>query len=140
MSQNTEIKKEAKFSLIELLMIIMLVGIVITFIVPMRTAKRHKEMTKEAVYNIQVIRQANIKFRDDENLGDGDFAFDISQLNLNLDAQFFEYSVNDTIIMATTTEKYGRPGGEIHYYLPNGPWQLKDDEITKQLVDNSWLP
>ena len=65
MAENTKIEKTKKFSLIELIMIIMLVGIVFTLIIPLRADKLNHTKLKEAVYNMQIIARADVQFKED---------------------------------------------------------------------------
>ncbi|PID28694.1 MAG: hypothetical protein CSB55_03960 [Candidatus Cloacimonadota bacterium] len=135
-------KKYGKISLIEFLMILMLVGIVFTFIVPMKQKRINFERTKEAVRLMQVIRNASIEFKNDPEGGDGDYAWVIDQLNMDLEkegAYFFDYSLTDTSVVAVTNEKFGKKGLEIMYYMPSGPFTIKDEK-TKSIIDPNWLP
>ena len=144
MAEESAIKKNDKFSLIELLMIIMLVGIVFTLVIPLRNDYVYKDKMKEAVRNIQIIARADIAFK--ENPENGYYAFDLSMLNVKdklekeTDDFLFEYSLTDTTVIATSTAAFGKKGVEIFYYLPSGPWQLGDSKVTKNTLDANWLP
>ncbi len=131
-------KRTDKFSLVELLMIVMLVGLIFVIWIPMKEAKVYRANLQEAVKNIDTIANANIAFRNNPDLGDGDFAFDISQLNLKLDAKYFEYSVTDTTVVATSTEEFGKKDIDVIFYLPTGPFQIDND--SKKVIDLTWLP
>ncbi len=76
MAEGTSIQKKGKFSLIELLMIIMLVGIVFTLIIPLRNDRLNKEKLKEAIKNVQIIARANVIFKNDPEKGDGTYMFE----------------------------------------------------------------
>jgi competence protein ComGC len=143
MGENS-IEKKSKFSLIELLMIIMVVGIVFTLIVPMQTDKNNHEKIKEAIKNIQIITRANIAFKSDPE--NGYYAFDVSMLNIDDklekkgDNFLFDYTLTDTTVIATTNKFFGKEGAEIFYYLPQGPWQAGKNSVTKKIIDPNWLP
>jgi type II secretory pathway pseudopilin PulG len=137
-----ETKKHGKISLIEFLMILMLVGIIFTFIVPMKQKRANFEKMKEAVRIMQVIRNASIEFKNDPDGGDGDYAWVIDQLNMDLKqegAHYFDYSLTDTTVVATTNKNFGKEGLEIMYYMPTGPFSIKDEK-TKAAIDPNWLP
>ncbi|MDP8231629.1 MAG: hypothetical protein P9L91_03055 [Candidatus Zophobacter franzmannii] len=131
-------KRTDKFSLVELLMIVMLVGLVFVIWVPMKEAKVYKANMQEAIQKIDVITKADIAFKNDPELGEGDFAFDISQLNLKLESTNFVYSLTDTTIVATTTEEFRKKGIDILFYLPTGPYRVMND--SKKIIEKSWLP
>ena len=144
MSKDISIKQKKKFSLIELLMIIMLVGIIITFTLPLKTAKKNKEKLSEAIINLQKIARVDVNFKKDPNGGDGDYAMIIDQLNLqknpNIKMKFFDYSVTDTTVVAVTNKTFGKTGAGVFYYLPEGPFDLTDKPISKKVFDPNWLP
>lgn len=144
MAEDTSMEKKGKFSLIELLMIIMLVGIIFTLIVPLRTDKINHGKIKEAIKNIQIIARADVAFKEDPE--NGYYAFDVSMLNINdklektNDEFIFDYSLTDSTVVATTNMNFGKEGAVIYYYLPNGPWNVGDDKISKSILDSNWLP
>ncbi len=144
MVENSSLEKKGKFSLIELLMIIMLVGIIFTLIVPLRIDKMNHMKIKEAIKNIQIIARADVAFK--ENPENGYYAFDVSMLNIkdklekSHDNFLFDYSLTDSTVVATTNMNFGKEGAVIYYYLPNGPWNIGDDKISKSVLDSNWLP
>jgi len=144
MAENTSLEKKGKFSLIELLMIIMLVGIIFTLIVPLRNDKLNHGKIKEAIKNIQIIARADVAFKEDPE--NGYYAFDVSMLDIKdklektNDEFLFKYSLTDSTVVATTNMNFGKEGAVIYYYLPNGPWNVGDDKISKSILDSNWLP
>lgn len=144
MAEDTSMEKKGKFSLIELLMIIMLVGIIFTLIVPLRTDKINHGKIKEAIKNIQIIARADVAFKEDPE--NGYYAFDVSMLNINdklektNDEFIFDYSLTDSTVVATTNMNFGKEGAVIYYYLPTGPWNIGNDKISKSILDSNWLP
>ena len=129
-----------KFSLIDLLMILMLVGIVFTFIIPLREDRRNHERVKEAIRDVRIIIQANLDFRNDPD--NGYFAFDLSQLNIDhlLNGNYFEYSLTDSTVNAKSNANYSTEGALFYYYLPSGPWLVSEDELSRSVVNPNWLP
>ena len=158
MAENTKIEKTKKFSLIELIMIIMLVGIVFTLIIPLRADKLNHEKLKEAVYNMQVIARADVEFKEDPangyfifehtvvklddegNYTGEDLLYIIDDLKKTNDEFLFDYSVTDTTVVGTTNKNFGKQGASIYYYLPNGPWGVRNDKISDSIFDPNWLP
>jgi hypothetical protein len=158
MAENTKIEKNKKFSLIELVMIIMLVGIVFTLIIPLRTDKVNHGKLNEAVYNMQVIARADVEFKidpangyyifehtvvklDDEGEYTGeDLLYVMEDLKKTNDEFIFDYSVTDSTVVGTTNSNFGKVGASIYYYLPNGPWGVSNDKISDSIFDPNWLP
>jgi competence protein ComGC len=140
MSQSSTNTEKKKFSLIDLLMILMLVGIIYTFIIPIREDRKNHERVREAIRDMRVITQANIEFKNDPD--NGYYAFDLSQLNVShlLDGNYFEYSLSDTTVNATSNEEYSVEGAEFHFYLPTGPWLVSEDELSRSAINPNWLP
>ena len=158
MAESTKIEKTKKFSLIELIMIIMLVGIVFTLIIPLRADKLNHEKLKEAVYNIQVIARADVNFKDNPDNGyfifehtvvmldeEGnytgeDLLFVVDNLQKTNDKFLFDYSVTDSTVVGITNKNFGKENASIFYYLPNGPWGVSNDKISDSVFDPNWLP
>ncbi|MBT5420019.1 MAG: hypothetical protein HOK80_03940, partial [Candidatus Cloacimonetes bacterium] len=86
MAENTKIEKNKKFSLIELVMIIMLVGIVFTLIIPLRTDKINHGKLNEAVYNMQVIARADVEFKVDP--ANGYYIFEHTVVKLDDEGEY----------------------------------------------------
>lgn len=147
MADKNTVEKTKKFSLVELLMIIMVVGIIFTLYIPLREDRINQEKMKEAIRNIQIVAHENVKFYQDPDRGDGFYAFDIAMLDLGdrlqpmFDDEFlFEYSVTDSTVVATTNENFNTKGAVIYYYLPNGPWHVADDRTSREVFNPAWLP
>ena len=158
MAENTKIEKTKKFSLIELIMIIMLVGIVFTLVIPLRADKLNHGKLTEAVYNMQVIARADVEFKkdpangyyifehtvvrlDDEGNDTGeDLLYIIEDLEKTNDEFLFDYSVTDSTVIGTTNRNFGKEGASIYYFLPNGPWGVSNDKTSDSIFDPNWLP
>jgi len=158
MAESTKIEKTKKFSLIELIMIIMLVGIVFTLIIPLRADKLNHEKLKEAVYNMQVIARADVDFKQDP--ANGYYIFEHTVVKLDEDGTYtgedllyvidnlqktngeflFDYSVTDSTVVGVTNKKFGKENASIYYFLPNGPWGVSNDKISESVFDPNWLP
>jgi len=140
-NKNTqEVKLEKKFSLIELLMILMIVGIFFSFVIPLRQDAKNHEMVKEAIRDMQIIIRANVEFKNDPN--NGYWAFDLGQLNIDhkLNQNYFFYTLSDTTVTAISTDNFAVDGATISYYLPNGPWTAGEDDLTRSVINPNWLP
>ena len=158
MAENSTVEKKGKFSLIELLMIIMIVGIVFTLTIPLRNDRIIQGKMKEAVKNIQIIARADVAFNEDPangyyifehnvlvmDEGDGNTGEDLLNIQGDLekisDVFYFNYAVTDTTVIAITNSNFGKSGAVIYYYLPNGPWNVGNDKTSKNIFDPNWLP
>lgn len=170
MAENSSIEQKSKFSLIELLMIIMIVGIVFTLIIPIRMDRINQEKVKEAIKNLQIIARADVAWRDDPDGGDGSYMFehtvvrfepastdsmgnrvaaeevgeDLLYIAPKLEKQgeffLFDYTITDTSVVATTNANFGHEGATIQYFLPQGPFQAGKDKATTAVIDANWLP
>ncbi len=158
MTDNTIVEKKGKFSLIELLMIIMLVGIIFTLTIPLRNDRVNQKKMKEAIYNIQVIARADVDFKNDP--ANGYYIFEHSVVKFNEDGTYsgedllnitenlkktedffyFDYSVTDSTVVASSNKNFGKEGAKLYYYLPSGPWGVGEDKISKSVLDPNWLP
>ncbi len=158
MAESTKIEKTKKFSLIELIMIIMLVGIVFTLIIPLRADKLNHGKLKEAVYNMQIIARADVDFKQDP--ANGYYIFEHSVVNLDDEGNYagedllyvidnlqktngeflFDYSVTDSTVVGVTNKNFGKENASIYYFLPNGPWGVSNDKISESVFDPNWLP
>ena len=158
MAESTKIEKTKKFSLIELIMIIMLVGIVFTLIIPLRADKLNHEKLKEAVYNMQIIARADVDFKQDP--ANGYYIFEHSVVNLDDEGNYagedllyvidnlkktngeflFNYSVTDSTVVGVTNKNFWKEYASIYYFLPNGPWGVSNDKISESVFDPNWLP
>lgn len=141
-------ERKKSFSLIELLMILMLVGIVITFIIPMRNNLTYQNRIKEAATNMQILARATNRAFTDTLATDPRKEIDWQQLssdyseviNEPLKAEFFEYTATDSIITATSTKAFGKEGLIINYAMPKGPFSIGEDTKSKDTLDRNWLP
>lgn len=122
----------------------MLVGIIITFTLPLQTAKKNKKKLSEAIINLQKIARLDVNFKKDPNGGDGDYAMIIDQLNLqkvkDIKMNYFDYSVTDSTVVAITNKNFGKTGAGVFYYLPEGPFGLTNTPESKKVFDPNWLP
>jgi type II secretory pathway pseudopilin PulG len=141
-----------RFSLIELLMIVMLVGIVFAFVVPAFSAEKNRQKMEEAVYNLQVIARENYAFMQKT----GHYTTSIDSLALDWNALtgkysgltggrqlqrfYFDYSLTDSCAVAVTNTNFGKKGAELRYYQPSGPFRLGADDLSKEVFDYNWLP
>ncbi|HOE90532.1 MAG TPA: type II secretion system protein [Candidatus Cloacimonadota bacterium] len=120
------------FSLIDLLMIIMIVGLVALAVFPKIQDSKNEKIIINSLTKMNLIIKANEQFKKE----DGDYAFDISQLNLKdeLKDDFFEFTLNDTAIVATSNKLTLNP--VTYYYLLNEQgFRIMPD--SKKVIDES---
>lgn len=134
MAQQNPAKKA---TLIEVLMVILIVGIIVILVFPAIGEKRNKDrMNLEVFPTFDIILQANEAFNKEQ----GYYAFDVTMLNLTdelEDKQYFEFSLTDTTVIATTTPKFGKAGAKVVYNFDKDYWAV---EGTEDVIDKSWLP
>ena len=134
MAQQNPAKKA---TLIEVLMVILIVGIIVILVFPAIGEKRNKDrMNLEVFPTFDIILQANELFNEEQ----GYYAFDVTMLNLTdelEDKQYFEFSLTDTTVIATTTPKFGKAGAKVVYNFDKDYWAV---EGTEDVIDKSWLP
>ena len=144
----------------------MIVGIIFTLIIPLQTDKAIRDKLDEAIKNLQLIARADVAWSDingyyifdhtvvkynesaKDSFGDIVPAFESGEDLLNIrDAMvketeffYFDYSVTDTTVVAVTNRHFGKAGAKVYYYLPNGPWGIGNDNISKSMIDPNWLP
>jgi len=147
----TEVKKNktenadfSKFSLIDLLSIIILVGLVFIFVVPVNQAKISQTLVSEAVEKIDFISDKAEEFRLNPENG---YYPDISQLNLGqqISSEFFDYTIStdDSLVLAETKPAFGKRGAFIAYSLSNKQYRIgrdENDKISSKYINENWLP
>jgi Tfp pilus assembly protein PilE len=133
-----------RFSLIELLTILILVGLVFVFVIPVNQAHISRERIGEAIKTVSFIGEKAEEFK---NNPDNGYYPDLSQLNIGykLDTLYFNYSINadDSTIVAETKPTYGKKGAFLVYSLSGKQYRIgKDDaDVTSQkYINENWLP
>lgn len=133
---NSDTKQTGKFSLIDLLMIIMVVGVILTIVIPLNQTRKHESMVRNSLSDMARIIKANEEFK--LNSGWDDYAMDISQLNLrDLDMSVFKFAINDTAVVAVT-EKLGTEEKSYYYDLRDKRFRVRED--SKDIIIDAWLP
>ena len=129
-------KPKGKFSLIDLLMIIMIVGVIATIVLPLQQTKSNEAMVRASLPDMFRIIQANDEFRRGDGLGDN--AWDLGLLNLrNIDTSVFQFAINDTSIVATT-DRLGTL--EKAYFFDTRDNRFRVREDSRDVIFDSWLP
>lgn len=124
-----------KFSLIDMLMIIMLVGVILTIIIPIRQTRRHERIVKSSLADMARIIDANEEFK--LNVW-GEYAMDISQLNIrDLDESNFKFTVNDTAVVAVSNTLAAEEKA-FYYDLRDKRFRVRQD--SRDIIFDAWLP
>jgi len=120
------------FSLIDLLMIIMIVGLISLAIFPKMQDTKNEEIILNSLTKMQKIIQANEKMKQDT----GDYAFDISNRNMNdeIKDSFFEFTLNDTAIVAISKNLSVK---EVSYYYMVADQKFKIAPDSKKIIDET---
>jgi len=120
------------FSLIDLLMVIIIVGIVSLAIFPKMQDSKNEKIIINSLEKMQLIINANEKLKAET----GDYAFDIGMLNLKdqIKDDYFQFVVNDTSIVAysknITTDS-------INYYYSINDKRFKISPNAKEIIDET---
>jgi type II secretory pathway pseudopilin PulG len=120
------------FSLIDLLMVIIIVGIVSLAIFPKMQDSKNEKIIINSLEKMQLIINANEKLKTET----GDYAFDIDMLNLKdqIKDDYFQFVVNDTSIVAysknITTDS-------INYYYNINDKRFKISPNAKEIIDEA---
>ena len=140
----TSTNRVTKVTLVELLTILLLVGLVFVFVIPVNQAKKSQKRLNEA---IQVMNMVSEKADAFKNNPDNGYYPDISQLNLGdqIKSDYFEFSINtdDSTMVAVTKPAFGKK--DVYLVLNLGSKQYsigKDnaDLISKKYISENWLP
>lgn len=120
------------FSLIDLLMIIMVVGLIAMAIFPRMQDQKNEKIILNSLEKMQMIVAANEKMK----VETGDYAFDLSMLNLGdtVKDEYFEFTLNDTAAVATSTKL---SINEVSYYfmIKDQKYRVRPD--SKEIIDEN---
>jgi competence protein ComGC len=131
------LENKHRFTLIELIMVIMAVGIIMVFVVPLQQAKKREGWTKEAVGLIQQVAAKDLEYKTKT----GHFTTSLDSLQVKPESKYFTFTLTGETIIATTTKDFGVAGVELRYELPNGPWHRQaENDKDKLAIQPSWLP
>jgi len=128
--------QKSVFSIIDLLMIIMIVGVVSTIVLPLQQTRKHETLVRASLKEMEKIILANEDFK--LYSGWDTYAMDIGQLNLrDLDTSVFRFAITDTSVVATTTMLGTREKG---YWFDLRDKRFKVNEDSKDVIVDIWLP
>ena len=134
--KNTETMQKSKFSIIDLLMIIMVVGVVLTIILPLQQTRRHEALVRSSLTEMEKIIRANEDFK--LYSGWDTYAMDIGQLNLrDLDTSALRFAITDTSVVAITTNLGGEEKG---YWFDLRDKRFRVNEDSRDKIVDAWLP
>jgi hypothetical protein len=135
----------SNFSLIELLSILILVGLVFIFIVPVNQTRMSRAHLGDAITTIEMIGEKANEFKN--NPLNGYYPIDISQLNIDkqIASDYFKYSIvsDDSTVVAETKPAFGKEGAFLVYSLPNKQFRVgknDSDKISSKYINENWLP
>jgi len=143
--KNDKSSANSQFSLVELLSILILVGLLFIFIVPVNQARLSRKYVGEAISTIQLIGQKAEDFKN--NPENGYYPVDISQLNMEqqIASDYFQYSIvsDDSTVVAETKPAYGKEGAVLIYSLTGKQFRIGKgdaDKISSKYINENWLP
>ncbi len=139
------VNHESNFSLIELLSIIILVGLVFIFAVPINQVRLSRQYVSQAVTTIQDIAVKAEAFKN--NPENGYYPIDISQLNIDkqIASDYFKYSIDseDSTVVAETKPAFGKEGAVLIYSLTGKQYRIGKgdaDKVSTKYINENWLP
>jgi len=136
MAEQTNVPEaKGKFSMIDLLMIIMIVGVIMTVMIPIQQTKRQEMIVKGSLKQMEQIINANENWKANDEWGE--YAFDIGQLNLKLDTSVFSFSLTDTTVVAVS-EVIAKEPKSYYYDLRDKKFRVDDD--SEDVILRAWLP
>jgi competence protein ComGC len=143
-AEETTIDHKSRFTLIDLLSVIILVGLLFVFIVPVNQAKVSRNLIADALGTIQMISQ---KAADFKNNPDNGYYPDIAQLNLGkqIESDYFEYSIgaDDSTVVAITKSGFGKKGAYLVYSMTGKQYRIgknDSDQLSSKYINENWLP
>ncbi|HNX00241.1 MAG TPA: hypothetical protein PKK33_02625 [Candidatus Cloacimonadota bacterium] len=136
---DAPIVRKTRFSLLELTMILMIVGIILVFWLPMRADKIMAGKVAVAIDQINQIAKEDNEFKTQTTF----YLDDINQMNIykKLDQRYFTYALTDSAcVIATSTPAFGVKDAKIIFRLPTGPFEVGTDDVSQKYIDQNWLP
>jgi hypothetical protein len=136
---ESNVRTKTKFSLLELTMILMIVGIIFVFWLPMQADKKMQKKVAVAIEEINKIATEDNAFKASTTF----YFDDIKQMDAykNLDQRYFTYALTDSaVVVATSTQEFGIKDAKIIFRLPTGPFEVGNDDTSKKYIDPYWLP
>jgi competence protein ComGC len=134
----------SKFTLIDLLTILLLVGLLFVFIVPVNQAKVSRDRVDQAVTTMRFIGDKASEFKSNPDNG---YYPDLSQLNLGdkVKSPYFTYIVSpdDSTVVGETTPAFGKKGAFLVYNISTKQFQIGkgDNDIeSARYINENWLP
>ncbi|MBM4399569.1 MAG: hypothetical protein FJ041_04495 [Candidatus Cloacimonetes bacterium] len=134
----------SNFTLVDLLTILLLVGLVFVFFVPVNQAKVNRNRVENA---IEMIKYISAKAEEFKNNPENGYYPDLSQLNIDesVKSEFFMYKISpdDSLIIAETTQAFGKKGIELRYSLGGKQFQIgknDSDNEARKFINENWLP
>ena len=127
-------KPSGKFTIMDLLMVIMVVGIFFTLTLSVQQTKKYEAIVRESVDDIISILHAMEVFR----VTEGWDAFEIEQLDIrSFKSKDFVYVLTDTAVVATSSNLVAE---EKTYFYDLREHRFRVSPNSKDIIEDSWLP
>jgi len=128
--------KKGKFSIIDLVMIIMVVGVIMTIVIPVQQTKSHETYVKNSLQDMARIINANEKFKLNDLFEE--YAPSLNYLKLEgLDQSIFTYTLTDTTVVATSS-KLAKYDKSYYYDLREKKFRVSED--SEDIILAPWMP
>jgi len=133
-AESTEVKK-FQFSIIDLMMMIMVIGVICTIYIPVHQSNLHQKYVRESLKDVATIINANEVYKRNDEFGE--YAWDLAQLNLKLDSSIFKYTLTDSTIVARS-DKLAREETSYYYDIKTRKFHVEDG--SEEVIFKAWLP
>jgi len=135
-TNDTEVKtQKAKFSIIDLMMMIMVIGVICTILIPVQQSKKHQAYVHDSLKDMENIRIANERFKANNEWDE--YSFNLNDLNVRVDQSIFNYALSDTAIVAET-DKLAREPKSFYVDMKTGKYHVS--EGSEDIIFKAWLP
>jgi len=118
-----------------LMMMIMVIGVICTILIPVQHSRHHQTYVTNSLQDMKKIVAANEHFKETDEFGD--YAWDLSQLNLKVDQSIFQYTLSDTTIVAEA-KNLSRDTKSYYYDMKTRKYHVT--EGSEDVIFKAWMP
>jgi len=135
-TKTTETKApKVKFSIIDLMMMIMVIGVICTILIPVQQSRKHQTYVLNSLQDMQKIRVANINYKENDEWGE--YSWNLDDLHVKVDQSIFRYALSDTTIVAETSKLAREPKS---FYLEMDSGKYYVTEGSEDIIFKAWMP
>jgi len=127
--------QKTKFSIIDLMMMIMVIGVICTILIPVQQSRKHQTFVLNSLQDMANIRAANEIYKANDEWGD--YSWNLNELNVKVDQSIFVYALSDTAIVAETNKLAREPKS---FYLDMKTGKYHVAEGSEDIIFKAWMP